>query len=210
METTTETSVFKVSGISCQGCAATIKKVLGPIPGVSAVSVDVAAKTVSVTRDEHVHDDAIAQVLEHAGYPASKAEGESSCCGGGQTVSCCSAPVQISARGEKDPVCGMDVDPKTARWSHDFEGSTYHFCSKGCLAKFRADPHAYFGKGEVRQAHDEPLPWGALYTCPMHPEIVQEGPGSCPKCGMALSNPCCRARTRDRTSSLSTWAGGSG
>jgi len=86
----------------------------------------------------------------------------------------------------KDPVCGMDVDPTSAAGSFEHEGETYHFCSKGCLAKFRAEPAKYLSGGPVGMDHGEPASAGTLYTCPMHPEIVRDGPGSCPICGMAL------------------------
>jgi P-type Cu+ transporter len=81
----------------------------------------------------------------------------------------------------KDPVCGMTVDPATAAGHVDYQGKTYHFCSKHCLQAFSADP-AKFLAGKMKPE----APAGAQYTCPMHPEIVQVGPGSCPKCGMAL------------------------
>ena len=81
-----------------------------------------------------------------------------------------------------DPVCGMKVDPHVGKPSHDYQGHTYHFCSDGCQAKFAADPERYLNKRD----EPKPLPAGTLYTCPMHPEIVQEGPGNCPICGMAL------------------------
>jgi Cu+-exporting ATPase len=87
------------------------------------------------------------------------------------------------AEGAVDPVCGMTVDPHTAKHRHPFQGHTYYFCSAGCRAKFAADPAKYLDKG-ARTA--EPVPEGAIYTCPMHPEIRQVGPGSCPICGMAL------------------------
>ena len=81
----------------------------------------------------------------------------------------------------KDPVCGMTVDPATAAGHVDYQGKTHHFCSKHCLQAFSADPAKFLnGKTEAE------APAGAQYTCPMHPEIVQVGPGSCPKCGMAL------------------------
>jgi Cu+-exporting ATPase len=80
-----------------------------------------------------------------------------------------------------DPVCGMTVDPAAAAGHFDYHGRTYHFCSKHCLQAFGADP-AKFLAGKAKQQ----APAGAQYTCPMHPEIVQVGPGSCPKCGMAL------------------------
>jgi len=78
-----------------------------------------------------------------------------------------------------DPVCGMTVLPPGAG-SHEFGGQTYYFCSRHCLEKFRGRPEAHLHAGE------RPAPPGTTYTCPMHPEIVQDGPGACPKCGMAL------------------------
>ncbi|MDX2266194.1 MAG: heavy metal translocating P-type ATPase [Hyphomicrobiales bacterium] len=81
-----------------------------------------------------------------------------------------------------DPVCGMSVDPHTAKHHADFGGQPYYFCSVGCKTKFEADPAKYLGP----KAEAEPVPEGTIYTCPMHPQIRQEGPGSCPICGMAL------------------------
>ncbi|MCW1382527.1 heavy metal translocating P-type ATPase [Novosphingobium sp. KCTC 2891] len=81
----------------------------------------------------------------------------------------------------KDPVCGMEVDP--ARTAHHLSlgGQDYHFCSAGCRAKFAADPDRY-----LHPVAAPDVPEGAIWTCPMHPEVQQEGPGSCPICGMAL------------------------
>ena len=84
--------------------------------------------------------------------------------------------------GVRDPVCGMTVDPATSKHRFDYRGETFHFCSAGCRSKFAADPQNYLG--EARPKAD--LPAGTVYTCPMHPEIRQIGPGSCPICGMAL------------------------
>jgi len=81
-----------------------------------------------------------------------------------------------------DPVCGMAVDPHAGKPTEAFRGQSYHFCSEGCRSKFAKDPGRYLDKDK----EPEPLPPGTLYTCPMHPQIVQEGPGSCPICGMAL------------------------
>jgi Cu+-exporting ATPase len=83
--------------------------------------------------------------------------------------------------GVIDPVCGMTVDPHTAKHRAEHRGHTYYFCSAGCRTKFAADPHKYLGTREPA-----PVVKGATYTCPMHPEIRQAGPGSCPICGMAL------------------------
>ncbi len=82
-----------------------------------------------------------------------------------------------------DPVCGMTVDPATSKHRFDHAGTTYHFCSAGCRTKFAADPAKYLNKAAAPPAE---VPEGAIYTCPMHPEIRQVGPGSCPICGMAL------------------------
>src|SRR5260221_7441642 len=82
----------------------------------------------------------------------------------------------------RDPVCGMTVDPHTTPHRHSYAGRTYYFCSAGCLAKFSADPQKYIGQAQPKA----PVPDGTIYTCPMHPQIRQVGPGSCPICGMAL------------------------
>ena len=89
------------------------------------------------------------------------------------------APVE---GGAIDPVCGMTVDPHNPKGGKaDYRGHPYYFCSAGCRTKFVADPGKYLGEREP-----EPVVEGAVYTCPMHPEIRQDGPGSCPICGMAL------------------------
>lgn len=82
-----------------------------------------------------------------------------------------------------DPVCGMTVEPETAAGRHDHGGETYYFCSTHCLHKFKSDPTGVLNKSAAPPA---PHAEGVEYTCPMHPEIVQIGPGSCPLCGMAL------------------------
>ncbi len=83
----------------------------------------------------------------------------------------------------RDPVCGMMVDPATTPHLARHDGNDYVFCSDGCRRRFIADPQRYLAApaGVVK-----PAPAGTRYTCPMHPEIVQDGPGSCPLCGMAL------------------------
>ncbi|WP_072395615.1 heavy metal translocating P-type ATPase [Hyphomicrobium sp. CS1GBMeth3] len=84
----------------------------------------------------------------------------------------------------KDPVCGMTVDPHAANHRYEHGGKTYYFCAARCREKFAADPAAYLDPAQA--AAKAPPPPGTIYTCPMHPEIRQEGPGSCPICGMAL------------------------
>ncbi len=97
------------------------------------------------------------------------------CCTGGK--------VSEGAATVTDPVCGMTVDPAKTAHHAEHAGQTYDFCSAGCRTKFVANPNAYLG--------DKPKPApmatpGAIWTCPMHPQIRQEGPGTCPICGMAL------------------------
>jgi Cu+-exporting ATPase len=104
-----------------------------------------------------------------------KPQSAHSCCGGNHTA--------VASEGKAiDPVCGMSVDPHTAKHRSLHGGHPYYFCSAGCKAKFEADADRYLSP----QARAEPVPEGTIYTCPMHPEVRQEGPGSCPICGMAL------------------------
>src|SRR4051812_5157816 len=87
-----------------------------------------------------------------------------------------------------DPVCGMKVDPASARHRAEHAGQTWYFCSAGCREKFVADPSKYIAPAPVA-SEPAPVPTTAderEYTCPMHPQIRQKGPGSCPICGMAL------------------------
>jgi Cu+-exporting ATPase len=84
-----------------------------------------------------------------------------------------------------DPVCGMTVNPARATGTVSYQDRTYYFCSKGCAAKFQADPERYLHPAAQPEPMD-PQAGGTEYTCPMHPEVRQIGPGSCPKCGMAL------------------------
>jgi P-type Cu+ transporter len=83
--------------------------------------------------------------------------------------------------GATDPVCGMRVDPARAKHRAEHEEQTYYFCSAGCKTKFTADTEKYLKPREPAPAIE-----GAIYTCPMHPQIRQAGPGACPICGMAL------------------------
>jgi Cu+-exporting ATPase len=94
-----------------------------------------------------------------------------------------------------DPVCGMGVDPLTAKHRADYVGQTYYFCSAGCRAKFIADPLKYVARNGADPSpyqHRTYAPTGdgcdadVIYTCPMHPQVRQNGPGHCPICGMAL------------------------
>jgi Cu+-exporting ATPase len=90
---------------------------------------------------------------------------------------------QDAAAATTDPVCGMQVNPAISKHRFQHAGTTFHFCSAGCRTKFEADPAKYLAPKAPRSA---PANTDAVYTCPMHPEIRQHGPGSCPICGMAL------------------------
>ena len=97
-------------------------------------------------------------------------------------------PAPMRSGGLKDPVCGMAVtDQSQHRLEHD--GRPYYFCSAKCQAKFGADPARYIEPRLLGQPADPTppaAPPGTVYTCPMHPEIRQDRPGNCPKCGMTL------------------------
>jgi Cu+-exporting ATPase len=111
--------------------------------------------------------------MNHESNPESKST--HSCCG--------SNPTETASF--KDPVCGMTVDPNDSAGEHKYENRTYYFCSESCLAHFKKDPTQYLKKSS------EPAKMAAassdeIYTCPMHPQIQQKGPGNCPICGMSL------------------------
>ena len=84
---------------------------------------------------------------------------------------------------QRDPVCGMSVNPAETDHHAMYEGQGYHFCSAGCRTKFVADPPRYLSQAPSMPTQATP---GAIWTCPMHPQIRQAGPGTCPICGMAL------------------------
>jgi Cu+-exporting ATPase len=109
----------------------------------------------------------------------------------------------ISAAGKAiDPVCGMTVDPAKAAGKFDYKDTTYYFCSAGCLKKFSANPETYLapkpvasgmqlhvlqpGAMQASESRNTAIGSSGKYTCPMHPEIIRDAPGSCPICGMAL------------------------
>src|SRR5580693_7005741 len=114
-------------------------------------------------------------------------------------------PILASSAPEKDPVCGMQVDPAKPAGKVEHKGKTYYFCSARCAERFSQDAEKFLAAPGAAEMHhgSAPTEQGAIlhtssvapsksnekkirYTCPMHPEIVQIRPGSCPKCGMAL------------------------
>lgn len=103
-------------------------------------------------------------------------EDKQTCCGGGQNE-------PNDSQSHRDPVCGMMVEEGKEAGKHSHQGHEYYFCSKGCLKKFEDDPESYL---DCKNSAPKEASKNAVYTCPMHPEVEQVGPGSCPKCGMAL------------------------
>src|SRR5579863_10285594 len=118
---------------------------------------------------------------------------KSGCCGEGHDHSAHDHDHQPSGGKAtvRDPVCGITVDPATSQHRFEYRGETYHFCPAGCRTKFVADPKQYLDKSVPKPA----VPEGTIYTCPMHPQIRQVGPGNCPICGMALEPEVATAET---------------
>lgn len=94
--------------------------------------------------------------------------------------------------GVTDPVCGMQVDPHATAHRYTYQGHTWYFCSARCREKFASQPNDYLKPDEKAE---KALPAGTIFTCPMHPEVRQSGPGDCPKCGMALEPETATADT---------------
>ena len=102
----------------------------------------------------------------------------------------------------KDPVCGMQVAEDGAAATVQHAGATFYFCSSRCHDRFVADPAAFVTAGAGGQGQDAarpapPAPAGAMYTCPMHPQVRQDHPGDCPICGMALEPVAVSAEPED-------------
>ena len=116
----------------------------------------------------------------HHAPPKSPMPSGDSCCGGQHTA----APMTAD-KPYTDPVCGMRVAANPEKMV-EYQGTTYYFCSTKCVTKFRADPTSYLDKSSTKAAPASTADQGAIYTCPMHPEVRQVGPGNCPICGMAL------------------------
>ncbi len=117
-----------------------------------------------------------------AGKPSFEHEGRRYlfCCEGCRTKFEAAPQDYLTAR---DPVCGMSVDRATAKHFLRHEGEKHYFCSAGCRTKFEAAPADY---RNGKKPQPKPAPKGTQYTCPMHPEVISDHPGDCPKCGMAL------------------------
>ena len=100
----------------------------------------------------------------------------------GSEAGACCAGDKAAVGAAIDPVCGMSVNPQTAKHRFAYKGQDYFFCSARCRERFEAEPEKFLLPKEPEPA----APAGTIYTCPMHPEVRQVGPGSCPICGMAL------------------------
>jgi P-type Cu+ transporter len=111
---------------------------------------------------------------------------------GNQSSGCCGGSHDHSGHGHgehhalvkssvRDPVCGMMIDPATSEHRFEYRGESFHFCSNDCKTKFTGNPEQYLGQGSAKH-----VPAATIYTCPMHPQIRQVGPGNCPICGMTL------------------------
>jgi P-type Cu+ transporter len=125
-----------------------------------------------VTDMKHAHGTGAA----HAGHHHGTGTQAASCCGGKPGDD--SQPVAIAI----DPVCGMSVNVETAKHRFTYRGQDYFFCGARCRERFEAEPEKFLQPKQPEPA----APAGTIYTCPMHPEVKQVGPGSCPICGMAL------------------------
>jgi cation transport ATPase len=174
--------LLDIEGMHCAACVARVEAELSKVPGVSAAHADLAKNqaTVQLESDDAQSGPLLAAV-EEAGYQAALADGPRPARDRAELPRY--AP---SSSGQIDPVCGMTVDPATAAGRHVHDGRTYYFCSRHCVEKFRADPARFLQPGDGNRSVPAVKGGAGPYTCPMHPEIVQDGPGSCPKCGMAL------------------------
>ncbi|WP_422924287.1 heavy metal translocating P-type ATPase [Singulisphaera sp. PoT] len=185
-------SKIQAPNIVCGGCAETIKKALSSVEGVRDVQVDIPSKTVVVEHDEPAMRQDLTAALADAGYPegvpeeaprpSSKLPGLVVLSPNLMTATTASNPLPI------DPVCGMTVDPARAAGRSEHEGHTHYFCSPSCKRRFDADPASFLNRDprEPMSMALHEVPGATQYTCPMDPEIVRDGPGTCPICGMAL------------------------
>ena len=175
--------VLDIRGMHCAGCVARVESALSGVAGVKRVRVDLAAEKAFVELDtKEVEAGRLVAAVESAGYKASVGSGLRL-----QTIQIAppSGPSAASSTSHIDPVCGMRVDPATATGNHTYRGQTYYFCSRHCLDKFREEPDRFLDRAKA--SYQQPAKAANVkYTCPMDPEIVQDGPGTCPKCGMAL------------------------
>jgi Cu+-exporting ATPase len=182
------TEHLKITGMTCSGCTSNVERTLKSVNGVKDVVVSLSTNEATVNYDESLtsHEQLKSAVVK-AGYVIEPYENNhhqhkgNSCCGG------------QDASDMTDPVCGMKVTEKSPH-KFNYKNKPFYFCSDGCKTKFEADPDTYLAKksdtgykhSDTSLANNAQVPAGTIYTCPMHPEVRQDHPGDCPKCGMAL------------------------
>ncbi len=180
------TEQIKITGMTCGGCTGKVEHTLKAVDGVIDVSVSLSNNEATVQYDESLTSmDQLKSAVKNAGYHVDSSNShqpkDKGCCGGS------------TASELKDPVCGMSVTEQSPH-SFNYKNKSIYFCSAGCKTKFMADPTKYLTKHsdpqdstiEANSTSTDQAPTGAIYTCPMHPEVRQDHPGDCPKCGMAL------------------------
>jgi len=152
---TMATSILNVPDISCGHCQATITTALEPLDGVTDVNVDIPTKKVTVRYDEAVIGlDRMKGVLAEEGYPVESVEQPRRAGSGTSGVPTVAVGTNggdiamATATTTTDPVCGMAVDPTTARQTSEYRGTTFSFCSPRCKEAFDADPAGYVGESE--------------------------------------------------------------
>lgn len=177
-------------GSCCSGKtpANTVGAVVDPVCG---MSVDPAATANHATHQgveyhfcsAHCRERFIAEPQKYLSPDMKAVDKEPAAASAG--ASCCASKTAEATVGSViDPVCGMTVDPATSAHHATHQGTDYHFCSAKCRERFIAEPQKYLSPGP--KPAEIAAPAGTIYTCPMHPQIRQEGPGTCPICGMAL------------------------
>ena len=132
------TTILTVPDISCEHCQLTITKALSSLSGVRSVNVDIPSKQVAVDYDEAaVGVDGLKEILAEEDYPVASLDAPTP------------SPSQQGTSLAKDPVCGMDVTPQSARYTSEYEGQTYYFCSNACQLAFEDAPQQYLATSQA-------------------------------------------------------------
>jgi Cu+-exporting ATPase len=182
---------LNVRNMTCGHCIDTVTQAIHGVDAEARVDVDLAKGRVKVEGSRAPSRDFI-KAVEKSGYPAAEAEPAGDSNAGHHHEH---HPAPERADQAIDPVCGMKVDKARPAATYNHLGKTWYFCSDHCATTFKAHPEQYV-QDQGACAHDHghhkygeaarPAAGGAMYSCPMHPEVRQDKPGDCPKCGMAL------------------------